>query len=317
MEQLLISTLLRTRVVAARGDVFNIGDRVASRYSEGWYLGTVVKGPANKLSVSYDNGDDSVYPMSEGQTKDMVILEPGTKKLARALTDAQIRVFLRKTRAVAPPAKPGKAPPATKPTVAPKPSVTTESVLRDLMDRSLDKPVTAEEYAACPFLGRLFYNGRRGPMARCVFIGFSVRPPERYGRIAVSLSPERDDVLWWPKTWHAADFERVIAKGSPAAQMRLAEFNNLRVRAHQKIMEHADNRAEREAKDRDVAKRMYDQLRNAEGKYVDIEFSNGRFAQKILSVDFRANKIGIAGSGSKLRWIPFSMLVGDIRTERY
>lgn len=45
------------------------------------------------------------------------------------------------------------------------------------------------------------------------------------------------------------------------------------------------------------------------GRTVYYKFSNGTFAQAIQAIDYRNNKIGISGSGSKLRWLPVSGII--------
>lgn len=90
-------------VVAAKGDSFSKGDRVASNWEGEWYLATITKVESNlDCGIKYDTGGADTYPRSYMNSANIIKLPPTTAKNKGIFTKKEVQAMA-KSAVIAPP----------------------------------------------------------------------------------------------------------------------------------------------------------------------------------------------------------------------
>lgn len=314
------------RLHASKGDVFNIGDRVAGDLEDGWFLGTVIKAPAGKLGILYDAGDKEFFPVKDGQTDSVILLPAGTPKNRKPLSKADIRQLRQKQSTQVKSPKPPSIPRAvTKPLAQPKKSAGYEWMDSRLWtnppagyDEIMKDGLTEAAYDDLPFLGQQFSTGRYGsPTGRATYVGFAVFK-NRLSVMAWSVGGQA--LFYTPKSRGVAGItdemnSRVSKEKTGTRRLGWADFRLMRRDAAASLGVTRDKQKAQQDKSRENFDKFREQLVGNgssydpwRGKYALINFSNGQFSKEIQGLDWQNSRIAISGSGTKLRWIPLSMV---------
>ncbi len=177
--------------------------------------------------------------------------------------------------------------------------------------RDLDpKGISASEYKACPILGRWYRTGRKGPTGTALIVGFGIDWKGRSA--AMSITPHRTNPwLAWPISGHAESdvglIERKLSNAWKAEQMPYADFMRYRNQLKEygvKQTARQDARAEKTAQAIDKYKLSW---KDVDKKEVYVGWNNGSHWHVLRGL--KDDTFAVKGSGTKLRWLPMSMLL--------
>ncbi len=303
--------------------IANMGSKKEPEY----FLGTVTRVSGANISVVFDDGGKITLTK-----RDIVGKTELKKKRKTQIPTKDLKTWLSvdvKTKAV--PKAPAKAPvkavpkvnvgvkktdikqaPVTKQVKAEVKKSDTNGWLLHQQERPVEGkkldvrnlPKNLEELYGTSLYGLLYPTGRRTGQDLLTVVGFGYEkghligygfqhPPKRNILERIFYIKERD----------------LVAKAKTLKRVKYATFLAARNAASHFVKVLDTNTKERTESNHDAYTKLADKLK--EGMRVPIKFSNGTFTKTIQKIDYRAGKIGIPGSGSQLRWIPFS-LIGDI-----
>lgn len=165
---------------------------------------------------------------------------------------------------------------------------------------------TPDEYAAIPWLGRLFSTGRAASTTnRASYVGFAFLGQERDLR-RVCITPKK--MILWGKP----GLTLFKDKAWYADKVDYAQYKALFNTALSLVQGRAEEVKDRQKEAESVADKHKRSLVDWKGKQAYIKFRNYPAWEEILGVDWKGLRIAIKGGGAKLRWIPMSLIL-DIK----
>lgn len=325
---------------------FTKGNRVVVKFDEdNWFLGNINKIRAGKLTISFDDGDEQEYSENSRAVK---IVPDDIKKRKKALTDAQAKVVysakpvVSKEKPVVEKEKPQQPKakfeveveddeddkPATR--AKPKsendtPIATPEPIQRKALFDEAHKnlsdldvhAISESEYIASPILGIPYSTGRQGPTGSGVIIALGYSAGFK-ANIASVWTPHRDERMRFLgmklKSYGESiesDLLSAIKPHISGKKLPYARFIEMRKQLAVSSKASSERRNEREEKSEENQQKHNLDYRAIDRKQVKIQWRGGSTSWMTVR-GVKDGKVGINGSGHKLRWIPMSVVL-DVR----
>lgn len=287
---------------------FDKGDRVVAKFdSNEWYVGKVSANRAGRVYIEFDDGESESYPFG---TKSVLKINPKQKKNEDELTDAQAAKLASEFKGE--PGTPKNKSNAVKiklksKTEKPVATAAKEQVnIGKFFSDNLSSAThfSESDYANNPLLGMKINTGRVGASGTGFVIGVSQRGRTPELIVYTAKSGTKVNSVSRPIAGYGEEaFNESLefAKKKSSGRVSYKEF----LTARSDIIQYkAEIERDKEARaTKSVLSDPNFKLYDAVGKNALIQFSNGKYLQRILDVDYQKQAIAIKGGGSKRRWI--------------
>lgn len=269
-------------------DAIAKNSRVAVRQGSDYWLATVTRRSSDTVNVQYDEGTKGTATL-----RSLTHLPDGTKSIKKPLTKEQVAVLKAKTAPVKAAVK--KAEPSVKKATVKKAVVKKEPVKKTVITKAdedtFETKYKAQRDAEVAHIRILDpgnvveYKGRQYHIA-------DARPMSKRGAGKTALVLKDNDGKLYKFNVPTYNHQlKLVRKASDAEQVSAKKtLDDSIQREHQRAMDQYDK------------SRGLGITHNSVGDYALIKFTNGTKWMPIQKVD-ASGRVGIKGSGSKLRWI--------------